>query len=272
LGDRLGRHFTNGQAMAFCECPRKYYYRYIRREAPSYPYVKVQDILLKRGLMAFLKNERRVLEEVGSIEDLGSAYDSCMDLAVATSISRTSRLLEGVDFDKIEEFIVKRLGPFANLRQERARRHMEEYGIAGLELGIIAYPPEDIERRLVDFKHRISGRVSLIKRYPGAVLPLHVSENVLVRDSMNKGEEMVAKMNALMVSEETGMEVAMSAVHFIKLQRDVLVPICGSNKAEVMSFSEFVKGVENFERSFVGCDMCEFREVCNDDGDSDRPL
>lgn len=262
----MGRHLTSGQALTYCECPRKYYYRYVERVRPELDQENIMDMLTLRGWVAFFKNERKVLDNVIEVKDLDGAYSSLSDMSVATAISKTSSRIGDMDFRDIERHLRRSLKGLTQVRVDRALAHIGQYGIYGEELGMIAYPPEDVERRIVDFKHRISGTVTLIDRTGDFPMPTQLSLTVPLLDGSSEiGSEMVAKFNALLTSEETNRNVPLSSIYFLKLGQRSYFPIGESNKEDIKAFTENVMSAESYPKNKNGCQRCEFKEVCKND-------
>ena len=184
-------------------------------------------------------------------------------MAVATSISQSAPHIMGADPNEMETHIKKELEVFLLGRIERAKRYMSTFGIAGEELAIsITYPPEDVGRRIVDFKHRISGRISLIHSEPDFARPIQISTAMPPMKGICKGEEMAAKMNALLLEELLGRPVVASSIHYLKISETRSIAIGESNKEDVKSFVSQVTGKYDFEKNFGACAFCEVRGEC----------
>jgi CRISPR/Cas system-associated exonuclease Cas4 (RecB family) len=220
------------------------------------------DTLMIRGWHAFFKNERRSLEDVTDICGLKGAYELNMDLSIATAMSKTSKLLGDADPLDIAKWVRENLSELMEFRMERTRRHMQHYGIGGYELGHVVYPPEDVERRIVDFKHRISGKISLLRREMGQVMPIQFSNDLPSYEMVGRGSEMIAKINALLAREYTQKDVTISCIYYIKVHRMVHIQVPASNKEDIKVFADVVKGAQNYRMNEKACERCEYREVC----------
>jgi len=258
----VGRHLTTHQALTYCECPKKYYFRYVAKETPNYTQEHVRDMLSMRGWLAFLRNERKALGDVEGPKDLETAYERIMDISVATAISRTSHLLGDTEPLDAAQVVREELGRLAALRMERAERHMRLYGLNGNLLGQIAYAPEDVERRIVSFRHRTSGKVSLIKRDEGHATPIQVTSSVPPLGKADIGGEIVAKINAMLLREETGDDIPLSVVHYLRIHRTAHFSTGEGDKEVIKTFSEDVREAGTYHKREDGCPRCEFGEVC----------
>jgi len=263
----LGRHLTAIQAQTFCKCPRMYYYKHIRKEKVDYRRSDIFDRLDDNARLSFLKNEKRFLRDLESPDDIIGCYKLIFDMSVATSISRSSKWITDIDHEEVEAYLERGMEITISERMSRTRGYMEFYGLIGVELAdAVAYPPENIDQRIVDFKHKISNNVSIVHVEDDIVMPIQYSSGLPPKPGMPPCDIVMAKFNALLAYEWSGKEVPISSIFYTKINEQRSIPIHDTNKDEVKTFVKMANESSAYEKATGPvCPGCPFKEICEND-------
>lgn len=263
----MGKHLTAKQALIFSKCPRMYYHEHIKKEDPRYSRSDIMDTMANNARLAFLKNEKRFLSEMEKEADIELCYKTIFDMSVATAISRSSKWITDIDHGEIEAFLGHEMDTLISERMSRSERYMGHYGLEGAELAnAVAYPPENIDRRVVDFKHKISNSVSIVNVQDDVAIPIQFSSDLPPVSGIPKSDKVMAKFNALLASECFEKKVPLSSIFYIKINEARSIPVPDTNKDDIKSYVKVVDEATAYEKNLGnGCKKCPYMDVCNND-------
>jgi CRISPR/Cas system-associated exonuclease Cas4 (RecB family) len=258
------RYLSTGAVMQFCACPYRYFLSTVKRMQPEPTDDMVWQILFTKAREAFYAHERAELAmQVRRPDDVSAAYDGLMDFAVSHAISRASRHVDHMDFEDIERAVTEELSHERACRERLCAELLTHRGLSGEALSReVAFSPEMVARRIVDYRHRIVGTVSLIARTSDGPVPVQFVPEDIPPSRQEELLSMTLKVNAVLVSFELGEDVPASAAYLARSGHSFYVPIDEENKEQVKSFRAMVMGCTQFSPNTSSCDTCHHASLC----------
>lgn len=258
------RYLSNEAVLQFCACPYRYYLSTIKRTYPDPNDDRTWQLIATSAREAFYAHEREELSmNVTGQDRVAEAYDALTDVAVAHAISRASRHLDHIDYEAVESRVTHELSRERMVHERACKECIQRSGACGDELAhIVAHPPEMVARRIVDYRHRIVGTVSLIARLPHGPVPIQFIPWMLPTSHQEELLTMALKTNALLVSFELGEDVPLSAAYLTACDRSFYVAIDEGTKEQVKSFRSMMAECSQFSPNTSSCDTCHYISTC----------
>ncbi|MHC1605692.1 MAG: hypothetical protein ACXQTP_06975 [Candidatus Methanofastidiosia archaeon] len=264
------KHVTTKQALAFSFCPKKYYLKYVEELSLPPTEEMVWGMISQYAREAFYKNEYKYisqLEKDFKREKVDAIYSELLDFALASAISKSSKNIKELDFEEIANYLKEDTKNEILLRKIRCLAYSKHFGFFGEELAYyFCYPPEYVRKRIVDFKHRISGRISLIIRQKDTYFPLYFNTGKPPLEGIREEYKILLRMNALLLSYEFEIPVCLSLIHYTRINKTRCLIIEDRDKEDIKKFVDNVLTCKNFNSNTMHCTYCEYNKVCDKKG------
>ncbi len=257
------KYLTAQQARIFGICPYKYYLQYIRKEPISYSQEDILKKLSYASRIVFYAKEQDACAKIEEERDINHVYASLLDMAVAGTISKTSKYIAELDFEYIAKFIANELSRDLNEGMLKCQWHLQCFGMTGKELAIRAcYMPDHVGKRIVDFRHKLAGTIPLAHITDHYCIPIQFEVGSATTNGIEKEDIMPLMINALLATEGFGKKVHLSGILYTKPRKIFSIQISPDNKDIVKEHIGLIKECTTFAPTTPHCHRCEYAQVC----------